>query len=395
MNKTVNELNVLWTQAGEKVETLNDKISNALADETMTAEQFKDLKDQRDNAKAIRDGYADQMAELQAVEVVKSEKKPLNKDEQDVKTTFIKDFKNLIAGKYQNATTSTTGDVAGNGGLTIPQDIQTAIHTLVRQYDSLQEYVNVEKVSTLSGSRVFEKLADITPLAELDEEGAVIGNLDDPQLSVVKYLIKRYAGISTVTNSLLKDTAENIMAWLSSWIAKKVVVTRNAKIIAQLSALPKKPTLAKWDDIKDMVGSLDPALQTTSIFLTNQSGFTALSKVKNAIGEYLMEDDVKSPTGKSIEGYAVKVVADKWLPKAGSAMPLYFGDLKQAITLFDRENMELLATNIGGGAFETDTNKVRVIDRFDVQPTDTDAVLAGSFTAIANQDGQITTVAGA
>lgn len=395
MNKTVNELNVLWTQAGEKVETLNDKISNALADETMTAEQFKDLKDQRDNAKAIRDGYADQMAELQAMEVVKSEKKPLNKDEQDVKTTFIKDFKNLIAGKYQNATTSTTGDVAGNGGLTIPQDIQTAIHTLVRQYDSLQEYVNVEKVSTLSGSRVFEKLSDITPLAELDEEGAVIGNLDDPQLSVVKYLIKRYAGISTVTNSLLKDTAENIMAWLSSWIAKKVVVTRNAKIIAQLSALPKKPTLAKWDDIKDMVGSLDPALQTTSIFLTNQSGFTALSKVKNAIGEYLMEDDVKSPTGKSIEGYAVKVVADKWLPKVGSAMPLYFGDLKQAITLFDRENMELLATNIGGGAFETDTNKVRVIDRFDVQPTDTDAVLAGSFTAIANQDGQITTVAGA
>lgn len=395
MNKTVNELNVLWTQAGEKVETLNDKISNALADETMTAEQFKDLKAQRDNAKAIRDGYADQMAELQAVEVVESEKKPLNKDEQDVKATFIKDFKNLIAGKYQNAVTSTSTDVAGNGGLTIPQDIQTAIHTLVRQYDSLQEYVNVEKVSTLSGARVFEKLADITPLAELDEEGAVIGNIDDPQLSVVKYLIKRYGGISTVTNSLLKDTAENIIAWLSSWIAKKVVVTRNAKIIAQLSALPNKPTIAKWDDIKDMIGSLDPALQTTSIFLTNQSGFTALSKVKNAIGEYLMEDDVKSPTGKSIEGYAVKVVADKWLPKAGTKIPLYFGDLKQAVTLFDRENMELLATNIGGGAFETDTNKVRVIDRFDVQATDTGAVIAGSFTAIANQDGKITTVTGA
>lgn len=393
--KTVNELNVLWTQAGEKVETLNDKISNALADESMTAEQFKDLKKQRDDAKAIRDGYKDQMDELQAMEVVKTEKAPLNKEEKDLKASFIKDFKNLIAGKYQNAVTSTSTDVAGNGGLTIPQDIQTAIHTLVRQYDSLQEYVNVENVTTLSGSRVFEKLSDITPLAELDEEGAAIGDNDDPQLSVVKYLIKRYAGISTVTNSLLKDTAENIMAWLSSWIAKKVVVTRNTKIIATLSALPKKPTLAKWDDIKDMIGSLDPALQTTSIFLTNQSGFTALSKVKNAIGEYLMEDDVKSPTGKSIEGYAVKVVADKWLPKVGSAMPLYFGDLKQAVTLFDRQHMELLATNIGGGAFETDTNKVRVIDRFDVQPTDTDAFLVGSFTAIANQDGQITTVTGA
>ena len=193
MNKTVNELNVLWTQAGEKVETLNDKISNALADETMTAEQFKDLKAQRDNAKAIRDGYADQMAELQAAEVVKSEKKPLNKDEQDVKATFIKDFKNLIAGKYQNATTSTTGDAAGNGGLTIPQDIQTAIRTLVRQYDSLQEYVNVENVTTLTGSRVYEKWAEITGLSKLDDEAGQIGANDDPKLSLIKYAIRRYA----------------------------------------------------------------------------------------------------------------------------------------------------------------------------------------------------------
>ncbi|MDM5143828.1 hypothetical protein ICE98_00899 [Lactococcus lactis] len=46
--------------------------------------------------------------------------------------------------------------------------------------------------------------------------------LTNPQLTIIKYLIKRYAGIITATNTLLKDTAENILAWLSSWIAKKV-----------------------------------------------------------------------------------------------------------------------------------------------------------------------------
>ena len=160
-----------------------------------------------------------------------------------------------------------------------PKDIQTTIHTLVRQYDSLQQYVNVEAVTTLSGSRVYEKWTDVTPLKPLETSSA-IGDNEDPQLTTVKYLIKRYAGITTITNSLLKDTAENIIAWLSSWIAKKVVVTRNTEIIKAIDKLPTKPTLAKWDDIIDLESKVDPAIKPTSIFLTNTSGFTALKKVK-------------------------------------------------------------------------------------------------------------------
>jgi len=65
--------------------------------------------------------------------------------------------------------------------------------------------------------------------------------------------------------------------------------------------------------------------------------------------------------------------------------------MSQAITLFDRENMSLLPTNIGAGAFETDTTKIRVIDRFDVKATDSEALVAGSFTAIADQVGNFKT----
>ena len=73
---------------------------------------------------------------------------------------------------------------------------------------------------------MFEKWTDVTPLANLDDETAAIGDNDDPKLTLIKFAIKRYAGITTVTNTLLKDTAENILAWLSAWIAKKVVVTQ-------------------------------------------------------------------------------------------------------------------------------------------------------------------------
>jgi len=193
-----------------------------------------------------------------------------------------------------------------------------------------------------------------------------------------------------VTNSLLKDTAENILAWLSSWIAKKVVVTRNQAIIAAMNAVPKKPTLAKFDDVIDMANtSVDPSILSTSFFLTNVSGCNELHKVKDAMGNYLLQPDPSQPQRMLIQGKQVVMVADRWLPSAGTAAapvyPLYFGDLSQAVTLFDREQMSLLSTNVGAGAFEKDQTKIRVIDRFDVQATDTEAFVAGSFTAIADQ----------
>lgn len=390
----INTLNNLWIEAGHNVEDLNEQINNALNDDNFSAEAFSDLKDKRDNAKVRRDALKEQLVEAQARTVVESPKAPLNDKELEVKDQFINDFKDLIRGNFKNLVGSNETDAPGNGGLTIPKDIQTTIHTLVRQYDSLQEYVNVEAVTTLSGSRVYEKWTDVTPLKPL-ETSAAIGDNDDPQLTTVKYLIKRYAGITTITNSLLKDTAENIIAWLSSWIAKKVVVTRNTEIIKAIDKLPTKPTLAKWDDIIDLEAKVDPAIKPTSMFLTNTSGFTALKKVKNAMGDYLMERDVKSPTGYSIDGFPVKEVADRWLPNKSAAHPLYFGDLKQAVTLFDRENMSLLATNIGAGAFEYDLTKIRVIDGFDVATVDNEAFVPASFTAIADQTANFQAAAAA
>ena len=391
--KTSNELHDLWVAQGDKVENFNEKLNVAMLDDSVTAEELQAIKNERDTAKMKRDMFKEQYTEARANEVVnmsEEDKKPLTKNEEEVKAGFVKDFKNLVRGRYQNLLDSKTDHSGSDAGLTIPQDIRTAIHTLVRQYDSLQEYVNVENVTTLTGSRVYEKWTDITGLANIDDEAGKIADIDDPKLSLIKYTIKRYAGISTVTNSLLADSAENILAWLSGWIAKKVVVTRNKAILEAIATLPTKPTLTKWDDIIDLQAKVDPAIKQTSFFLTNTSGFTALKKVKNALGDYLMERDVKSPTGYSIAGFAVKEVADRWLANAsGGAMPLYFGDLKQAVTLFDRQQMSLLSTNIGGGAFETDTTKVRVIDRFDVVATDTEAFVPASFKAIADQKGNI------
>ncbi len=385
----INELNDAWIASGQKVSDMDAKLSALVMDDSFDETKFKDLKAKRDNEALRRDAIKDQLEiERMASKVMQTPDKKLTPKEDDLKDEFVNNFIGMIKGdpKVVNMVTSSVDENGDQAGLTIPADIQTTIHTLVRQYDALEQYVNHESVTTPSGSRVYEKWSDITPLANLDDESATIGDNDDPKLMVIKYLIKRYAGITTVTNTLLKDTAENILAWLSTWIARKVVVTRNKAIIDVMSKAPKKTTLAKFDDIVTMINtSVDPAIKTTSFLMTNTTGLNVLSQVKDAMGRYLLQPDPKQPDQYLLKGKRIIEVADRWLPDTGNAHPLYYGDLKQAVTLFDRENMSLLATNIGAGAFEKDLYKIRVIDRFDVVSTDSEAWVAGSFTTIADQ----------
>lgn len=378
----INKLNDAWITAGQKVSDLDNKLAiQAMSDDFKPDDNFKALKEQRDAAKMQRDTLKEQLDEARANEVFRmndKDKKPLNDKQIGLKDKFVRDFKDMVtSGKTE----------AGNAGLTIPDDVQTTIHTLVRQYASLQNLVNVEHVTTPTGSRVYEKFSEIKPLANLDDETAQIGDNDDPELTTIKYLIKRYAGITTVTNTLLKDTAENILAWLSTWIARKVTVTRNQEILKVLDTASKKPTIANFDDIKDLqLNTLDPAIIATSSFVTNQSGFAVLAKVKDAQGRYMIQRDVTNPEQYRIGGKPVTVVADRWLPDISGSHPLYYGDFKQAVTLFDREDMSLLSTNIGAGSFEHDETKIRVIDRFDVEQVDGDAYAVASFKAVANQE---------
>lgn len=386
----INELNDAWIAKGQEVSDLNAKLNTAVLDDNFSKDKFAELKEQRDNLTAQRDAIKDQLDEARANEVFRmndKDKKPLNDKQIDLKDKFVRDFKDMVtSGKTE----------AGNAGLTIPDDVQTTIHTLVRQYASLQNLVNVEHVTTPTGSRVYEKFSEIKPLANLDDETAQIGDNDDPELTTIKYLIKRYAGITTVTNTLLKDTAENILAWLSTWIARKVTVTRNQEILKVLDTASKKPTIANFDDIKDLqLNTLDPAIIATSSFVTNQSGFAVLAKVKDAQGRYMIQRDVTNPEQYRIGGKPVTVVADRWLPDISGSHPLYYGDFKQAVTLFDREDMSLLSTNIGAGSFEHDETKIRVIDRFDVEQVDGDAYAVASFKAVANQQATTPEASGA
>ncbi|MED4339294.1 phage major capsid protein [Bacillus licheniformis] len=267
-----------------------------------------------------------------------------------------------------------------DGGILIPEDISRTIKELKREQEhQLEQYVTVEPVATRSGTRMLEKNSDMTPFAVLEEMDE-IQETDQPKFSKLSYNIVDYAGILPLSNTLLQDTDQAIMNYVAKWFAKKSITTRNALILAALEKL-KKVDFKGLDAIKKTLNvTLDPAISPNAIIMTNQDGFDYLDNLKDGDGRYLLKDNPTEPTQKMLFGRRVVVVSNRVLKTKSGKAPVIVGDLKEAIVLFDRQQQSIASTDVGAGAFETNTTKVRAIEREDVKLWDSEAAVYGQLT---------------
>lgn len=270
------------------------------------------------------------------------------------------------------------------GGFIVPTDEQTKINELKRALNPLSALVRVENVNTMSGTRVLEKASDMTPFASVAELAA-IGEIDGPKFTQVKYAIKKFAGILPISEELLADSDQNLLAYVNGWLAKKSVATENAQILAVLKTLTKAP-LTNLDGIKDLLNvTLDPTISLMSSVLTNQDGFNFLDKQKDTDGRYLLQPNPLDSTQKLLFGKPVTVVSNKVLPTDTSVAsakkaPVIIGSFTDAVVLFDRQATTLTGTSVGGDAWKRDSYDVKAVTRIDVQKFDDKAVVFGELT---------------
>ena len=270
-----------------------------------------------------------------------------------------------------------------DGGLTVPKDIKTQIKELRRSEDALENLVNVERVTTKSGTRVIEREADQTPFDNV-EEAAEFPEVSTPQFDSIDYKVKKKGGILKVTQELLSDTAENIMGYLKKWIAKKSKATRNFMIIAKIKEICAglEVPVTGLDSLKDIFNvMLDPAIALGSVVVTNQSGFNFLDKLKDEKGNYILQKDPTQATKRLLFGeYPVIRLSNKPLQNVNGKAPIICGDLKEAITIFDRETLTIDISNLAAGMWEKDQTGIKVRERLDIQTVDADAVVMGLAT---------------
>lgn len=346
----------------------------------------------------------------------------------------IKNFADNIR-KIRNNMSEGTGT---EGGYTVPEDIRTDIERLREAKFNLGQLVSIEKVHTMSGKRTYKKRSSQTGFSKVGE-GAAIGLKNTPQFDRISYEIGKYAGILPVTNELLEDSDANIYNLLIEWIADEGRVTRNKLIIKKINE-KAKTALRGLDDIKKALNvDLGQAFKSTSKIVTNDDGLQYLDTLKDEEGKYLLQPNPSNPmklvlaagattiplevvpnadftsenvytastdstvqegktyyTRSGSEGsYVYTVVAEPTGNPSSSSyyevtachIPMVIGDLKEGIKLFDREQLNILASNVAAAgdlnAFEEDLTLYRAIEREDVQTRDADAFVNG-YIEISN-----------
>lgn len=317
----------------------------------------------------------------------------LDKDlEAEYKRIFLKGLKRQritpdeysVINQYQGALHEggVTTDPDGDMGIIVPEDIQTRINKIMRTMNDLSTIIRVERVNNLSGSRVLEKDEDMVPFAVVDEYGE-IQEIDNPKFTPVSYNLIKRAGFLPITNELLRDTDQNILAYITNWIAKKHVVTKNSLVLNILKSLSTKD-LKDINAIKKVLNvDLDPAFSLSSSIITNQDGFQWLDEQADTNGRPLLQEDITQPGKKIFKGRPVIVLANRTLPSTGTTTvkaPLIVGNFKELAVLFNRGTYELASTNIGGDAWRRDTTELRTITRDDCVKWDETAAVFGKLT---------------
>ena len=282
----------------------------------------------------------------------------------------------------ENAGAMTEG-VPEDGGLTVPSDVQTRINELRRSLVPLADLFSVENVSYITGSRVVDTqpTRGFTKIAEMDE----IPQDDKPAFRKLSYKVEDYALILPVSNDLLRDSDEALLAYISRWLAKKQIITENGLLVTKLAALDDSATAATTADVvgtlkKLLNTGLDPAISATAHFVTNQDGFNALDQLLDGNKRPLLQPDPTGSTGKTIFGRGITVVSNGILKTSTGKAPVYFGDFTQYATLFRRQPLEIRSTDIGGKAWVTNSTEVRAITRLDAQIFDSEAAAAVQLT---------------
>ena len=205
----------------------------------------------------------------------------------------------------------------------------------------------------------------------------------------------------------------------------------------------KEVVISTIDNLKDVFNvGLDPAVATGAMVITNQNGYNYLDKLKDKDGKYILQPNPTQPTQTLLFGkYPIVKVSNKtvkseniyspaftvsdgklvidgkttaidataasdvtdWRVVNGKYVvtckgseqattvdakvsaykhPVYMGDLKEAITLFDRNVITIDMNDKAAGLWEKDMTGIKVRDRFDVQPVDDGAIVKGNITEV-------------
>ena len=214
----------------------------------------------------------------------------------------------------------------------IPEDIKYQPEELPETFVDLKKFVNVQPVTTAAGSHPILNPAQETMVSV--EELEKNRELAKPKFTDIDYKVKTYRGQIPVSQESLDDSEANLANIVAQNNARQAVNTTN-KYIADVMKSFEAVNTADLDDIKAIINvEIDPAYNLSLV--VSQSFYQALDTLKDKNGQYLLKQDITSPTGTVLFGRPVFIIKDELFGNKGDKKA-FIGDLKYAVFFADRK----------------------------------------------------------
>ncbi|MGD6897114.1 phage major capsid protein [Bacillus infantis] len=356
---------------------LMEKIQNKKAE----ARNLLDAK-KVEEAKALTAEIKDLQAEFDVESALYEEEKEIvnhfGKEGGDVNE--IKAFFKALRGESLTEAENALLTDGGNGeNLIVPQDIQTQINELRRQYKSARSIVGYYPTTTLSGSFTYEDASTATELTNFTD-GDDIADSNDPKFVAVSYTIKDFGSTLPVSNRLLQNENGGLVQYLGKWFNRKAIRTENKKIFAQLMAGKSAKALADYKALKSSLNKdLDPAFVDV-VIVTNQDGFDFLDSQVDGMDRPILQPNPTNPTQKMFAGHPIEVFSNTELSTTGTTTkkaPIFYGSTKDGVTFVDRNSLQIDASEHAN--FKKNQTLLRVIEQFDVIDADKASYVYGQL----------------
>lgn len=264
-------------------------------------------------------------------DVIDNEKEKLKKDggKRDMaqvikkadegKSEEVRNFEHWLKGEKRDLTQGFKE--TPDGQVVIPEQILD-MYKVPDDPTQLAAYVNRVNVTAPSGRLpiLAKTTIGLATAAELEENP----NIANATISKADYALETMRGMLPISMEMVQDYP-NITSVLSEYVQQVKKNTEQKAIGAVLQKAPAE-TAKSVDDIKKLYNSLINYGSDRKFVVTN-SMYTAIDTLKNGIGDYMLNSDLSSATGKSLLGADMIIVPDEILGSTGDKK-MFIGSIK-------------------------------------------------------------------
>lgn len=261
--------------------------------------------------------------------------------------------------------------VDSRGGVLVsPEQIKT-LKEFREDYLELKNEVSVITTNTTSGTYPILPVQNLEfqPFAELSSIAE-----SDLTFTSATYTIKDYGIIIPVSNQLVDDADIDIMSVIGRQLAEAAVKAENQEILKKLKGdsdanITAATTVSSYKALNTaLFKTLDGVYEPSAKIFVNQDSFLWLSNLDDGQNRPLFVPDVVEPNKYRYRGKEIIVIPNATLPNftsgADTFAPIFVGDMRQYITFFERQGVELATSR--ELYFRLNGMAIRAIERFGV-----------------------------